>query len=392
MRNKVDTGVVSGRPGLDYQCRTLRGHKSVVTDAIYITSNDIYNEDLISEASHPIVASCSMDKSVSLWSPREGKNMWRKEAHTTPVKHLSVVTHDALVASGDQGGAVKLWDINTGQNTELKDEHPGGVTTMLTSRNIFAQSKGGKKLGLLYVGCREGYIKLWDVRDPTKPQHVLQGKFGLNCIQLQREHLLAVSSSSDDTIQLFDIRNLSSEFKNSLFGSISHPDGDSVTCMVPSSTNENLLAVGYLNGDIILWDTVGRKELHRFHHCSKISALSTFGRILFSVAQDNIMHLWNTKTFAHIQQFEDHLGPITGLYVDAYRVMTCSRDYSIRVYRWLHYDSSLAEGVNRKLESRYTLLGGSLQRAGNGFEKVICDFSSCVGIANDVMKAYSFHT
>lgn len=368
----------------------MRGHSGMVTDAVYVTGNDIYNEDLVSQDSHPIIASCSMDKSVSLWDAREGKNIWKKNVHETPVKLLAVVTHNALLASGDQGGTVRLWDIRTGQNTELKDNHPGGVTAITSRQNIFGQSKEDKKSGLLYVGCREGHVKLWDVRTTAEPLHVLQCNFGLDQIHFQTDHILAVSSPFDGTIQLFDIRNLSSEFKNPLLGNLSHPNGEGVTCLSVLPSNKKVLAAGYCNGEILLWDTVGRKELHRFHHQGEISALSSFGSMLISTSQDNTMNLWSTDTFEHLQMFEDHRGPITGLYVDAYRVMTCSRDFSIRVYRWLHYDLSVKETGRKKLESRYTLLGGSLQRAGNGFEKIICDFSSCVGLANDVLKAYSF--
>ena len=384
-RNKIDTGAVSGRPGLDYACKTLRGHKGLVTDVVYVTSNDIYNEDLISQSSHPIIASSSEDKSVSLWNVREGKLIWKKDTHDTPVKSLAIVTHNALLASGDQGGTVNLWDVSTGQNTKLTEKHEGGVTTIVSGRNVFGQSKDDKKFPLLSVGCRKGCIRLWDVRIPSQSQHVLQCNLGLNSICYQSDYVLAASSAFDESIQLFDIRNLSTEFKSPLLGSLSHPSGYGVTCMCWLPSNQHILAAGYSNGDILLWDTVGRRELHRFEHHGAISALCAHGTTLISTAKDNRMKLWDTVTFGHLKSFEDHKGPITGLYVDAYRAMTCSRDYSIRVYKWVNCESSV-----RSLESRYTLLGGSLQRAGNGFEKVVCDFSSCVGMANDVLKAYSF--
>ena len=58
-RNKIETGVATGRPGQDYVCKTLRGHKGQITDAVFVTSNDVYNEDIIEKNVYPIVASCS---------------------------------------------------------------------------------------------------------------------------------------------------------------------------------------------------------------------------------------------------------------------------------------------------------------------------------------------
>lgn len=50
-RNKIETGVATGRPGQDYVCKTLRGHKGQITDAVFVTSNDVYNEEIIERMS-----------------------------------------------------------------------------------------------------------------------------------------------------------------------------------------------------------------------------------------------------------------------------------------------------------------------------------------------------
>ena len=82
-------------------------------------------------------------------------------------------------------------------------------------------------------------------------------------------------------------------------------------------------------------------------------------------------------------------------------MLSCSSDYSIRVYRWVRH------GNTHQLESRYQLLGGSIAHKtqyaklwcnndvtvtiySNGFNYVTCEAGSCVGVAGDVIKLYNF--
>ena len=60
------------------------------------------------------------------------------------------------------------------------------------------------------------------------------------------------------------------------------------------------------------------------------------------------------KSGQQLQVFQDHKGRVTDLFGDRFRVLSCSSDFSIRVYRWLQVDNAA------QLESRYTLLGGSV--------------------------------
>ena len=65
----------------------------------------------------------------------------------------------------------------------------------------------------------------------------------------------------------------------------------------------------------------------------------------------------NPKSGQLLQTFHDHKGRVTDLYVDRFRVLSCSVDFSVRVYRWVREAEA---GKAACLESRYTLLGGSV--------------------------------
>lgn len=392
-RSKIETGVATGRPGQDYVCKTLRGHKGQVTDMVFLTTNYIYDEEIIEKNAFPIAASCSQDKSVCLWNVLEGKSLWKKQSHETPVACLAVVSHDSQLASGDVEGGIKLWDVKTEQDTALQGSHSAVVTTMLTGKDVIGQGKGDVSSPLLMVGFRDGYVKIWDIRMTTSPQYELTCPFGLNYLRLRADHLLATASKFESTIKIFDISYLAPEcWKRPEIHTLQHPSDATVTCLSWVPAKQNQLIAGYNNGDIILWNGDSGQQIHCFQgHSSEVSCISVLGSTVVSAGADHTVRLWDLNSLKALQTHTDHNGPVTGLHVDAYRVMSCSRDYSIRTYCWSKTKSlSHVPESSKTLDSKYTLLGGSLQRAGSGFEKVVCDYSTCVGMANDVLKAYSF--
>lgn len=394
-RSKIETGVATGRPGQDYVCKTLRGHKSQVTDMVFVTTNDIYNEELIDKNASPIVASCSQDKSVCLWNVREGKSLWKKQSHESSVACLTMLSHDALIASGDVQGGIRLWDVKTEQDTTLQGSHAAVITSMLHGKDVIGQGQDSTGSPLLIVGFRDGYVKIWDTRLIASPQYELTCPFGLNYMELRADHLLATASKFESTIKIFDIRYLAPDcWKRPELNTLQHPSDAAVTCLTWVPGKQNQLIAGYSNGDIILWNSDSGQQIHCFQgHSGEVSCVRVLGSTAVSASHDHTVRLWDLNSFKALQTHTDHMGPVTGLHVDAYRVMSCSRDYSIRTYCWSTgvRSSSLSQPESSTaLDSKYTLLGGSLQRAGNGFEKVVCDYSACIGMANDVLKAYSF--
>ena len=387
-RDKIETGVATGRPGHDYVCKTLRGHNSQVTDVVFLTTNGIYDEEIVDNNAYPIIASCSQDKSVCVWNVREGKSLWRKWSHKASVTSLEVIAHNSILASGDVEGRIKLWEVSSGVHTALQGSHADVITTMQCGNNVIGKDQGDCSSPLLMVGFRDGCVKMWDTRITANPQFELMGQFGLSYLNLQADHLLATGSKFESTAKMFDIRYLVPDsWKGPELRSFQHPSGATVTCLCWVPAKQNHLIVGYNNGDIVLWNGNNGQLVHCFKgHAGDVSCVCSLESTAVSAGHDHTVCLWDLNSLENVQIHKDHKGPVTGLYVDAYRAISCSRDYSIRTYCWTRTGSS----SSRSLDSKYTLLGGSLQRAGNGFEKVVCDYSACVGMANDVLKAYSF--
>ena len=82
-------------------------------------------------------------------------------------------------------------------------------------------------------------------------------------------------------------------------------------------------------------------------------------KLLITGDGDGCVRVLDIKSGQVSQTFRDHRGRVTDLYVDRFRVLSCSVDFSIRVYRWV-VTAGGGGGPGTQLESRYTLLGGSV--------------------------------
>jgi WD40 repeat protein len=75
------------------------------------------------------------------------------EGHTNSVIAVSFSNNGKTLASGCQGGKIKLWEVATGQERAALTGHTGHVLSVSFS--------GDDKT--LASGSQDGTIKLWDV-------------------------------------------------------------------------------------------------------------------------------------------------------------------------------------------------------------------------------------
>lgn len=93
----------------------------------------------------------------------------------------------------------------------------------------------------------------------------------------------------------------------------------------------------------------------------------------------------NNNLIQLVKEFRDHKGFVNAIFATSHRVMSCSADFSIRVYAWKK------EGGYKVLDSRYTLLGGSLSvNPYPNLTHVVHDQVSCVGTNGKLLKVYVF--
>ncbi|XP_067303084.1 F-box/WD repeat-containing protein 12 isoform X2 [Pseudorasbora parva] len=395
-RSHLEMKMKTGRACADYTCYSLRGHKGSIVGFAYLTGSDSCSEVW---KSTPVVCSASTDGTVKAWDIHKGVNLWSSPAQS-PMKDITVDPVQSVVVTSDSTGTIKTWKGATGE--ELSSFTSGFSETTLLSFSHRDSSflMVGSVLGSLLVLTCPALCEV--------SRHMVCDSFRLN---------LLLSSPDRKWILAASKENFNSSPKVFYSESVCFPaeDEDSVCYSLPVTgccaavflpSHPARLALIQSDGlfsnktltvfDLTLKESKYKKEPQaqqvasfrvELSHRSDI-ILEARGSSALLVADGNHLKVYTFKGEL-VASFEDHLEPITGLCVDSFRVVTASRDLSLRVLTW---KNDPEHGLT--LESQYHLLGGSHTRS-RGFTNVACDYSSIVASVEsldgkDVLKAYTF--
>lgn len=386
----------TGRSCADYTCNSLRGHKGRVVGFAYLVGNDGCS-DVWKQT--PVVCSASTDGTVKAWDIHKGVNVWSSPAQS-PMQDITVDPGQSVVVTSDTTGAIKTWKGATGE--EVSCFQSGFSKTTLLSFN-------NKDSSFLVVGSVLGSLVVLTCPALSEvSRHVVCDSFSLNILRSSPDKKWILAASKEN----FDLSP-----KVFCSESVCFPaeDEDSVSQSLPVAgccaavflpSQPARLALLHSDGrvdsktlsvfDLNMKESKYKKEIQAqqvasfpvtLSHRSDV-ILEARGSSTLLVTDGNHLKVYTFKGEL-VASFNDHSQPITALCVDSFRVVTASRDLSLRILTWRNDPE---HGLT--LESQYHLLGGSLTRS-RGFTSVACDHSSIVGCVesvdgNDVLKAYTF--
>jgi WD40 repeat protein len=121
------------------------------------------------------------------------------QGHKDPV--VEFLWKNSLVVSGDRGGSMAIWDINTGQAIKtIKGAHTGAVS------KIKFHSDGHDSNVILSTGMGDGCLAVHDMRSHTviSKQKVHGG--AINMLDSSPSGFV-VTGSADKSIKVFDVLN-----------------------------------------------------------------------------------------------------------------------------------------------------------------------------------------
>ncbi|CAH6722462.1 COMPASS component Swd3p [[Candida] jaroonii] len=117
-----------------------------------------------------ILISGSADETISIWDLSSGKHLKTLSAHSDPISSICLTPDDSIIVSGSYDGLMRLFDCESGQclKTLIFNSSSFGTATASTNEVVnfpishVELSPNGK---FILSSSLDGYIRLWDYMD-----------------------------------------------------------------------------------------------------------------------------------------------------------------------------------------------------------------------------------
>jgi WD40 repeat protein len=200
-----------------------------------------------------------------------------------PIKSVAFSPDGLILAAGDNGGNITLWDMDQASKLASLPGHTDWV-------NSVAFSPDGQ---LLASGSDDATVKVWNVDDPTAlPETLIGHQDWVRSVAFSPDSQTLASGGAESSALLWDVSDFTAEptileSGGSIFSLAFSPDGDS-------------LAAGSASG-IYLWDLndLGAAPLLLQGHTDWVRsvAFSPDGQYLASGSDDMSVLVWDMNNF-----------------------------------------------------------------------------------------------
>lgn len=278
-----------------------------------------------------MISGCATDLSFSQRPlPSKLVNLYKLEGHTEPVISMAFIPDRNILASGDAGTTVRLWQVDSGKELYVIDQEATPFS--------MAVSPDGATLA---VGLYSGEVKLWRTEDGTL-LHLLEGPFSrVYGVAFSPDGKLLAGARQDGDIYLWQVsdgtlwRILEKQEKVQLRDVTFAPNGETLASVsvvgsiqfwrvadgVPLqnvsagglepklffSPDETLLAIAHsAPGQITLWDVNEYKLLHTLKPTPFVNKIvfSPDGEVLTSIGSDFKVRFWKVSDATLLQSLE----------------------------------------------------------------------------------------
>ena len=218
---------------------------------------------------------------VRLWDVETGENTAILEGHTNIVNSVAFLPDGTTLASGSSDQTVKLWDLETKEMIAILEGHKDGVRSI-------AKSPDGTTLA---SGSSDQTVKLWDIKTEQNIATLEGHTSAVTSVSYSPDGRTLASGAKDYTIRLWDVStgetiSILEGYTNSVTSVVYSPDGSA-------------LASG-AGKTIRLWDVETKGNIITFEgHTAGVNSVAflPYGTTLASGSEDGTALLWDMSEY-----------------------------------------------------------------------------------------------
>jgi len=199
--------------------------------------------------------------------------------HTQRVLTADFSPDGGTVATGDDGGVVKLWQAGSGNE----------IRTITTGEGSVYSISFNPKGRTFATGCNTGALILWDMSNGNKVKTFSGHDRAVSAVAFSQDGKYLVSASVDNTVRIWDVASAGTvktlrgyTFKSAHFS----PDGD-------------YIVTGNDNGQARIWEVSSGKEILMIDRASSglvfTAKFSPDGKYIATGGEDNTVKIWDLK-------------------------------------------------------------------------------------------------
>ncbi len=219
-------------------------------------------------------------KVIKRWNFELNKETGRLDGHAAAVKAIAIHPEATLAVSGDQDGAIILWDMNNMRKASEFSGHTGEVNALI----YFAENENE----LIVSSGSDRTIIVWDTKT-SKPHFKLDAGCAVHALALSADGKTLYSAGDDNLIRRWDIANRkqTGSFKG-------HED-----TIVSLSLHGDTLVSGGLDKSIRTWNVTSTEQkrlLPRSQGDSDALAVTRTGDLVATAGFNNTIRIFEAGT------------------------------------------------------------------------------------------------
>lgn len=264
------------------------------------------------------LASGSDDNTIKLWNVESGQQTKSLEGHTSSVKAVAFSRDGKTLASGSLDKTIKLWNVESGEQIRsLKDPASSAYSVAFSpDRKTLASASG------------YGTIKLWSVENGQQIRSLEGHTYSVRSVAFSPDGKTLASGSNDQTIKLWSVET--GQQTKSLVGHTYD------VWSVAFSRDGKTLASGSPDKTIKLWNVETGEQIKSLEgHTKWINsvAFSPDDKTLASGSDDTIK-LWNVESGQQTKSLVGHTSLVQSVAFSADGKTLASGDWNNTIKLW----------------------------------------------------------